>query len=78
LERTAEIAEFKGDWRVTGSLAPVRGWPPLKVSGRIKWEMLSDPKAEHRLANLEIKSFATRDTQEVAGYTGVLDTIFQA
>lgn len=61
-----------------GSLAPVRRWLPSKVSGRIKWEMLSDPEVERRLANLEIKSFATYDRQEVAGYTGVLDTIFQA
>ncbi|HNJ44061.1 MAG TPA: hypothetical protein PKZ53_26495 [Acidobacteriota bacterium] len=44
----------------------------------MKWEMLSDPEVERRLANLEIKSFATRDTQEVAGYTEVMDTIFQA
>jgi hypothetical protein len=30
------------------------------------------------LANLEIKKFATRDEQEVAGYAEVMETIFYA
>ena len=33
---------------------------------------------ERLLASLEIKSFATRDEQEVAGYAEVMDLIFQA
>jgi Fic family protein len=45
-------------------------------STRIEGSKLSDRDVERLLANLEIKSFATRDEQEVAGYAEVMETIF--
>ena len=44
-------------------------------STRIEGSKLSNRDVEHLLGNLEIKSFATRDEQEVAGYAEVMDTI---
>src|SRR6266705_2500523 len=74
----AEIDEFKGAWRALGRLAPERLSALRRVatiesigsSTRIEGSKLSDREVERLLANLEIKSFATRDEQEVAGYEG--------
>ncbi|MBI4749986.1 MAG: Fic family protein [Acidobacteria bacterium] len=82
----AEIEEFKGAWRALGSLAPDRLSALRRVatiesigsSTRIEGSKLSDREVERLLANLEIKSFATRDEQEVAGYAEVMETIFHA
>lgn len=82
----SEIDEFKGAWRSLGTLAPERLSALRRVatiesigsSTRIEGSKLSDREVEHLLANLEIKSFATRDEQEVAGYAGVMETIFHA
>jgi Fic family protein len=82
----AEIDEFKGAWRALGALAPERLSALRRVatiesigsSTRIEGSKLSDRDVEKLLANLEIKSFATRDEQEVAGYAEVMDLIFRA
>jgi Fic family protein len=82
----AEIDEFKGAWRALGTLAPERLSALRRVatiesigsSTRIEGSKLSDRDVERLLANLEIKSFATRDEQEVAGYAEVMETIFHA
>ncbi|MBF0342352.1 MAG: Fic family protein [Magnetococcales bacterium] len=82
----AEIDEFKGAWRVLGTLAPERLNALRRVatiesigsSTRIEGSRLSDRDVEHLLANLEIKSFTTRDEQEVAGYAEVMELIFNA
>jgi len=82
----AEIDEFKGAWRALGTLAPERLSALRRVatiesigsSTRIEGSKLSDRDVERLLANLEIKSFATRDEQEVAGYAEVMETIFRA
>src|SRR5277367_4375219 len=76
LAMIAEIDEFKGAWRALGTLAPERLSALRRVatiesigsSTRIEGSKLSDREVEQLLANLEIKSFATRDEQEVAGY----------
>jgi len=76
----AEIDEFKGAWRSLGTLAPERLSALRRVatiesigsSTRIEGSKLSDRDVERLLANLEIKSFATRDEQEVAGYAEVM------
>ena len=81
-----EIDEFKGAWRALGTLAPERLSALRRVatiesigsSTRIEGSKLSDREVERLLSNLEIKSFATRDEQEVAGYAEVMETIFQA
>jgi len=69
-----------------GTLAPERLSALRRVatiesigsSTRIEGSRLSDRDVERLLANLEIKSFATRDEQEVAGYAEVMETIFHA
>jgi len=82
----AEIEEFKGAWRALGTLAPERLSALRRVatiesigsSTRIEGSKLSNRDVERLLGNLEIKAFATRDEQEVAGYAEVMDTIFHA
>ena len=82
----SEIDEFKGTWRALGTLAPDRLSALRRVatiesigsSTRIEGSKLTDREVERLLSNLEIKSFATRDEQEVAGYAQVMDLLFSA
>src|SRR5580700_2636101 len=82
----SEIDEFKGAWRLLGTLAPERLNALRRVatiesigsSTRIEGSKLTDREVEHLLAKLEIKSFASRDEQEVAGYAEVMETLFRA
>lgn len=82
----SEIDEFKGAWRALGTLAPERLNALRRVatiesigsSTRIEGSKLTDRDVEKLLALLEIKSFASRDEQEVAGYAEVMETIFRA
>jgi len=82
----SEIDEFKGAWRLLGTLAPDRLNALRRVatiesigsSTRIEGSKLTDREVEHLLAKLEIKSFASRDEQEVAGYAEVMETVFHA
>ena len=84
LSLVAEIDEFKGAWRALGTLAPERLSALRRVatiesigsSTRIEGSRLSDREVERLLANLEIKAFASRDEQEVAGYADVMETVF--
>jgi Fic family protein len=86
LRLIAEIDEFKGAWRALGTLAPERLSALRRVatiesigsSTRIEGSKLSDRDVEKLLANLEIKSFTTRDEQEVAGYAEAMELIFRA
>ncbi len=72
----AEIDEFKGAWRMIGRMAPERLSSLRRVatiesigsSTRIEGAKLTDREVEQLLSNIEIKSFATRDEQEVGGY----------
>src|SRR5258707_4127701 len=81
-----EIDEFKGAWRSLGTLAPERLSALRRVatietigsSTRIEGSKLSDREVERLLANLEIKSFASRDEQEVAGYAEVMELVFRS
>src|SRR6202522_2839287 len=82
----SEIDEFKGAWRALGSLEPERLSALRRVatiesigsSTRIEGSKLTDREIERLLANLDIKSFATRDEQEVAGYADVMELVFRA
>ena len=82
----AEIDEFKGAWRALGTLAPERLSALRRVatiesigsSTRIEGSKLSDREVERLLADLEIKSFAGRDEQEVAGYAEVMELVFRS
>src|SRR5450631_457554 len=82
----SELDEFKGAWRALGTLAPERLSALRRVatiesigsSTRIEGSKFSDREVERLLANLEIKSFRTRDEQEVAGYAETMELIFQS
>jgi Fic family protein len=86
LSLIARIDEFKGAWRALGILAPDRLLALRRVatiesigsSTRIEGSKLSDREVEQLLSNLEIKSFATRDEQEVAGYAELVDMVFSS
>ena len=86
LSLIAKIDEFKGAWRAFGTLAPERLLALRRVatiesigsSTRIEGSKLSDRQVEALLAKLEIKSFETRDEQEVAGYAEVMEVIFSS
>ncbi|MFT3741541.1 MAG: Fic family protein [Gammaproteobacteria bacterium] len=86
LNLIAKIDEFKGAWRALGTLAPERLSALRRVatiesigsSTRIEGSKLSDRDVEHLLSNIQIKSFETRDEQEVAGYAEVMELVFQA
>lgn len=86
LNLIAELDEFKGAWRALGTLAPERlsalrhvaTIESIGSSTRIEGNRLSDREIEHLLSNLQIKSFETRDEQEVAGYSEVMELIFQS
>ncbi|QNP49288.1 Fic family protein [Diaphorobacter aerolatus] len=86
LRLIAQIDEFKGAWRALGTLAPDRLSALRRVatiesigsSTRIEGSKLSDREVEKLLSNLEIKSFETRDEQEVAGYAELMDLVFSS
>ena len=86
LSLIAGIDEFKGAWRALGTLAPDRLSALLRVaaiesigsSTRIEGSRLSDREVERLLSNLQIKSFTTRDEQEVAGYAKVMELVFSS
>ncbi len=84
LDIIGELDEFKGAWRALGTLAPERlsalrhvaTIESIGSSTRIEGSNLSDREVEQLLAKIEISSFKTRDEQEVAGYAGIMETIF--
>lgn len=86
LSLIARIDEFKGAWRALGTLAPDRLSALRRVatiesigsSTRIEGSKLSDREVEKLLSNLSIKSFDTRDEQEVAGYAELMDLVFSS
>lgn len=86
LSLIAEIDEFKGAWRALGQLAPEQLSSLKKIatiesigsSTRIEGSKLTDKEVEVLLSNLEIQKFETRDEQEVAGYSSVMNLIFQS
>lgn len=86
LRLIAEIDEFKGAWRALGTLAPERLSALRQVatiesigsSTRIEGSRLADSDVEKLLSHLSIRSFSSRDEQEVAGYAEVMEQIFQS
>jgi Fic family protein len=83
----AEIDEFKGRWEALKTLSPDRLSALRKVatiesvgsSTRIEGAKLSDAEVEDLLSrSISIKSFKTRDEQEVAGYAEAMDLVFEA
>ncbi len=84
LKLIAEIDEFKGAWAAIGRISPERLTALRRVatiesigsSTRIEGAKLSDKEVEQLLAGLEVKGFANRDEEEVAGYAEAMETIF--
>src|ERR1700721_2171344 len=84
LNLIAGLDEFKGAVQGVGPLGPERLSALRRVatiesigsSTRIEGNKLSDREVERLLSNLEIKSFRTRDEQEVAGYAETTELIF--
>lgn len=82
----SKLDEFKGAWRALGTLAPDRLLALRRVatiesigsSTRIEGSRLSDQAVQALLAKIELKSFATRDEQEVAGYADVMELLFSS
>ncbi len=83
----AEIDEFKGRWEALKSFSPDRLNALRKVatiesvgsSTRIEGAKLTDAEVKDLLSQaLSIKSFKTRDEQEVAGYAEAMDLVFGA
>lgn len=80
----AEIDEFKGSWQQLGRLTPDRLSALKKVatiesigsSTRIEGAKLSDHEIAALLSRVDLKSFETRDEQEVAGYAAVCQEIY--
>ena len=84
LKLIAEIDEFKGAWTAIGRISPERLTALRRVatiesigsSTRIEGAKLSDREVEALLAGLEVKEFASRDEEEVAGYADTMETVF--
>ena len=84
LRLIAEIDEFKGAWAAIGRISPDRLTSLRQVatiesigsSTRIEGAKLSDREVERLLAELDVKAFASRDEEEVAGYAEVMETVF--
>src|SRR5438128_9673595 len=86
LDIIAELDEFKGAWRALSTIAPERlsalrhvaTIESIGSSTRIEGSKLSDREVERLLMNIAIKSFASRDEQEVAGYAEATELVFRS
>ena len=84
--RIAEIDAVKNTFRLTHTLLPQtveRLTQSVIVtstgaSNRIEGNRLSDDEVESLYKSIRIKSFKTRDEQEVAGYLEMLQTVFDS
>ena len=85
LKIITEIDEFKGSWKNLGTHSPeylkvlrhVATIESIGSSTRIEGSKLTDNEIELLLSDITKQSFNTRDQQEVAGYSEVMETIFQ-
>ncbi|MFC1539863.1 Fic family protein [Gemmatimonadota bacterium] len=86
LNDIAQIDEFKGRWASIGRLAPERLSSLRRIatiesvgsSTRIEGSKLTDDEVEALLTGIEIRSFQSRDEQEVAGYADVMELILES
>ena len=83
LKLIAEIDEFKGYWKAmdsisSESLSTLRVLATIESIGsstRIEGARLSDPEVSALLEGLDLRSFRSRDEQEVAGYAKAMQLI---
>src|SRR6202167_1501276 len=86
LNLIAELDEFKGAWQALGTVAPERLSALRRVatiesigsSTRIEGSRLPDREVERLLSNLQIRSFETRDEQEVVGCAETMELVFRS
>lgn len=86
LKLIAEIDEFKGRWDALNKLSPARLDSLKKVatiesigsSTRIEGVKLTDQEIADLLSKLSIKSFRSRDEEEVAGYAEAINLVFDS
>ena len=84
LKLIAELDEFKGRWEMLSKLSPDKLQSLRRVatiesvgsSTRIEGAKLSDQEVDLLLMNLDIRSFRSRDEEEVAGYADAMETVF--
>jgi Fic family protein len=84
LRLIAGIDEFKGAWAAIGrisreqltSLRRVATIESIGSSTRIEGARLTDVEVERLLGSLDVKSFASRDEEEVAEYAEVMELVF--
>lgn len=84
LRLIAELDEFKGRWQALGVLAPERLSALRRIatiesigsSTRIEGAKLSNEEVDRLLSGLDVRSFRSRDEQEVAGYAKAMDLVF--
>jgi len=86
LLKISKIEEFKGFWKV-GPVSNRQALGRLKrsivvtstgASTRIEGSQLSDKEVEKLLKGLRVSKLTDRDSQEVAGYAEVLQTVFDS
>lgn len=85
LKLIAEIDEFKGEWTFLKNIAPEKLNSLRKIatiesvgsSTRIEGAKLSDYEVDTLLSNIEIKSFKSRDEEEIAGYAKTINIIYE-
>lgn len=84
LKIIAEIDEFKGAWTAIGRISPDRLDAMRRIatiesvgsSTRIEGARLSDQQVAALLTGLDVKTFSSRDEEEVGGYAATMETIF--
>ena len=84
LNSIAKMDEFKGRWGALGTLASDRLLALRRIatlesigsSMRMAGSTLSDQEVLHVLSQVDVKSFDSRDEQEVAGYAELMDLVY--
>lgn len=86
MNKITEIDTFNSTWRADGlqltpaeltSMKRVATIESVGSSNRIEGNKLSDTEIEELFSHINKKSFRSRDEEEVAGYSDVLNTIFE-
>lgn len=86
LNKIAEIDRFAGSWssdelKLTPadlkSMKRVAAIESVGSSNRIEGNKMTDAEIEALFSNIDKKSFSSRDEEEVAGYSDLINTIFK-